>query len=171
MISYMNRAAQHERSQPEPQLALDTRSLYEALSELIRIYQFRDRDRICCNEISVTQCYALEALVTLAPITVNALAARLYLNKSTTSRVVDALERKGYAARSQDPEDGRVVRLRATAKGRMLHEKILDRILAEERELIREFPPEVRKSMVLLLRSLTRAAERKMNEGGSLCCR
>lgn len=137
---------------------------------MIRIYQFRDRDRICCYDISVTQCYALEALVTLTPLTVNALATHLYLDKSTTSRVLDALERKGYAIRSEDPQDGRVVRVQATAKGRMLHKKIVDGILAEEQELLREFPPEVRKSMVLLVRSLSQAAKRKMNGSGSVCC-
>ena len=39
--------------------------LHAALSALIRVYQFRDRDRICCHDVSVTQCYALEALVKL----------------------------------------------------------------------------------------------------------
>ena len=43
-------------------LAADSRSFYEALSELLRVYQFRDRDRICCYDVSITQCYALEAL-------------------------------------------------------------------------------------------------------------
>jgi hypothetical protein len=40
----------------------DTRDLYAALSDLVRLYQFRDRDTICCHDISVTQCYALQAL-------------------------------------------------------------------------------------------------------------
>src|SRR5690606_18937495 len=47
----------------DPQLARDAAALQRALSDLIRVYQFRDRDRICCHDISVSQCYALEALV------------------------------------------------------------------------------------------------------------
>ena len=70
--------------------------LYAALSDLVRVYQFRDRDRICCYDISVTQCYALEALAHAGPRTLNELAAELYLDKSTASRVVTTLERKGY---------------------------------------------------------------------------
>ena len=81
-------------------LARDARAFYDALSDLVRVYQFRDRDRICCYDISVSQCYALEALVRRGGMTLNDLAAQLYLDKSTASRVVDALERKGYVART-----------------------------------------------------------------------
>ena len=46
----------------DPSLDRDAEALQDALSELIRVYQFRDRDRICCHDISVTQCYVLESL-------------------------------------------------------------------------------------------------------------
>src|SRR3954462_6510043 len=89
----------------DPILERDTEALYDALSELIRVYQFRDRDRICCFDVSVTQCYALEALARRGGMTLNDLAAQLYLDKSTASRVVDALERKGYMTRLTHPAD------------------------------------------------------------------
>ena len=61
--------------------ALDRQAaeLYAALSDLIRVYQFRDRDRICCHDLSVSQCYALEAVAKQGPMTVNDLAGHLYL--------------------------------------------------------------------------------------------
>src|SRR5215471_11457095 len=77
----------------------DAENLYAALSELVRVYQFRDRDTICCYDVSVTQCYAIEALLRRGPSGLNDLAAELYLDKSTTSRVVSTLERKGYVTR------------------------------------------------------------------------
>src|SRR5262245_24559669 len=80
----------------DPDLARDTEELYDALEDLLRVYQFRDRDRICCFDISVSQCYALEGLVRRGSMTLNDLAAHLYLDKSTASRVIDALERKGH---------------------------------------------------------------------------
>ncbi len=154
----------------DSELAEDTRALYAALSELIRIYQFRDRDRICCYDVSVTQCYALEALVDENGMTMNSLAAHLYLDKSTTSRVVDALERKGYIKRSTDTEDGRSIRVHVTPEGRALHSRIVAGILKEERELLSEFRPEVRQSMIQLLMRLARAAERRMKVAGGTCC-
>ena len=80
----------------------DALGLYEAVAELVRVYQFRDRDRICCHDVSVTQCYALETIVEHDPLRLSALADRLFLDKSTTSRVVSTLVRKGYVEQSVD---------------------------------------------------------------------
>lgn len=151
-------------------LERDTEALYDALSELVRVYQFRDRDRICCHDISVTQCYALETLVRQGERTLNDLAAQLYLDKSTASRVVDALERKGYVTRRPHPEDRRALLLEATAAGRELEGKIRDSILAEERELIAGFAPEVRQAMAQLLRQLARAAASRSGNAEGSCC-
>ena len=68
----------------------------------MRVYQFRDRDRICCHDVSVTQCYALETLVDHGPLRLGALAQRLFLDKSTTSRVVATLVKKGYVEQQPD---------------------------------------------------------------------
>lgn len=159
------------RTQSDSRLDRDTRTIYQALSDLIRVYQFRDRDRICCYDVSVSQCYALEALVRRGPLTLNELAAHLYLDKSTASRVVDALERKGYVNRTPDPKDRRALRLEATAAGRRLVQRIEGEILAEERRLLADFPPEVRRSMAVLLRRLAEAAADRVDTSGGQCCR
>jgi DNA-binding MarR family transcriptional regulator len=155
----------------DPELAQDTEELYDALEDLLRIYQFRDRDRICCFDISVSQCYALEGIVRRGSMTLNDLAAYLYLDKSTASRVVDALERKGYAARLPHPSDRRASLLEATPAGRELEEKIRESILAEERQLLSDFTPEIRRSMTVVLRRLSRAAAKSVEAGGGSCCR
>lgn len=155
----------------DPGLDRDTADLYDALSDLVRVYQFRDRDRICCYDISVTQCYALEALVRRGDMTLNDLAAHLYLDKSTASRVVDALERKGYVARSPHPQDRRAVLLEATDAGRALEGRIRESILEEERQLLAGFDPEIRRAMTHLLARLARAAAARVQAGGGSCCR
>jgi DNA-binding MarR family transcriptional regulator len=149
----------------------DARAFYDALSELIRVYQFRDRDRICCYDVSVTQCNALEALARRGALTLNELAAQLYLDKSTASRVVDALERKGYVARRPHPQDGRALQLEPTPAGQALQTRIETDILAEERRLLAPFAPDVREAMVRLLGRLARAAGEKVETGGGTCCR
>ncbi|HKV10493.1 MAG TPA: MarR family transcriptional regulator [Thermoanaerobaculia bacterium] len=152
-------------------LARDTEELYDALEDLLRIYQFRDRDRICCFDVSVSQCYALEGLVRRGGMTLNDLAAFLYIDKSTASRVVDALERKGYVARTPHPKDRRAVLLEATPQGCELEGKIRESILAEERQLLADFTPEVRQSMTLLIRRLARAAAASVETSSGSCCR
>ena len=151
-------------------LAQDTAEFHGALTSLIRVYQFRDRDRICCHDLSVTQWYALDSLVSGGPFTLNELAGELYLEKSTMSRVVDGLERKGYVVRNRHPDDGRAVLLEANSKGLEIHRKIEEEILAGEERLLGGFDPEVRRAMVEFLRRLTDAAASRVEVGGGTCC-
>jgi DNA-binding MarR family transcriptional regulator len=145
-------------------------ALHDALSELVRVYQFRDRDRICCHDVSVTQCYAVDALVRRGPSTLGDLARELFLDKSTASRVVATLVRKKYVARAPHPADGRAVVLRVTAAGRRLHELIRKDLVAEARHLIEDFEPEVREAAARLILRLARAAAARSGVGASACC-
>lgn len=129
-------------------------ALHEALVELARAYQFRDRDTICCHDVSVTQCYALDVLVREGPRTLNQLAGGLHLDKSTASLVVKVLERKGYVARTPHPSDGRSILVAPTAAGRKLFERIKSSLVAERRTMIEDFPPEVREGAIELVRRL-----------------
>lgn len=151
-------------------LDADAAQLHRVLLELKRAYQFRDRDCICCYDISVTQCWALEALIRRSGLTLNELAGELYLEKSTASRVVSALERKGYVQRARHPEDGRAVLLSATAAGKRLYSRIEKELLAQERRLLAEFDPEVRRSLIRLLGRLTDVANSGLLAEGGKCC-
>ncbi|MGC3218551.1 MarR family transcriptional regulator, partial [Pseudomonas aeruginosa] len=76
-------------------MSQDADALYEALNQLVRVYQIRDRDRICCYDVSVTQWYAVETLVKQGPLRLQALAEEMFLDKCPGRPVVDTLERKG----------------------------------------------------------------------------
>lgn len=128
------------------------------MSELLRIYQFRDRNRICCHDVSVTQCYAVSALVARGPMTLSGLAGELFLDKSTASRVVESLRRKGYARRSADPNDGRAVRIAVTKKGSELHAMIEKELVQGVKELIADFDPGARRATTRIVAALTEAA-------------
>jgi DNA-binding MarR family transcriptional regulator len=150
-------------------LSRDAEDLYEALNQLVRVYQFRDRDRICCYDVSVTQCYAIETLVKQGPLRLQALAEEMFLDKSTASRVVDTLERKGYVSRVEDPEDRRAVRVQATEAGADLYERIRDDLINEEKAMISCMAPGVRQGALTLLRQLTRAAEVRCGLANESC--
>lgn len=149
-----------------PTLERDTRDLYEALTDLVRVYQFRDRNLICCHDISVTQCYALDALARGGPMTLGSLAQTLMLDKSTTSRVVETLERKGYLKRTTHPSDARAVQLLPTARGRALNETIRRDMLQEEGAVIENLPPDVRRAAVDVVRRLADLAAKRQG-----CCK
>ena len=150
-------------------------ALQGAVADLVRVYQFRDRDRICCHDVSVTQCYALETLVAHGPMRLSALAERLFLDKSTTSRVVGTLVRKGYVDQRADASDGRATTLSATRQGERLCARITDDLVDQQKQLLQDLDPEVRAGVVQVLRRLARAADARFRSGvaidaGEACC-
>ena len=149
-------------------LRQDAEALHAAVSNLVRIYQFRDRDKICCYDVSVTQCYALEVLAERGPSRSQALAEALRLDKSTTTRVVDALVRKGYVERLPDPEDARAVSLCITREGRKLYEKINGELIEQQLDLLRDLDPRVRAGATELIQRLARAAQSRFVSGVSV---
>ena len=66
---------------------------------------------------------ALSVVVFAGPLTLGELAAAEQVRPPTMTRLVRALEARRLVAREADDRDGRVVRVRATAKGRTLMAK------------------------------------------------
>ena len=119
----------------------------------------------------MTQYWALEALERSGTLTLNELAAQLYLDKSTTSRVMNALERKGLAQRLPDPDDRRAVRILPTEAGARLADTVAGELVNHERAILAEFPEDLRRSLIDLVGQLGRIAEGRIEtKGGSCCC-
>lgn len=146
----------------------DAEALYAAVARFLRFHQFRDRDTICCHDISVTQCYALEAVVEHGPLRSSELATELHLDKSTTSRVVDALVRKGYVVRRPDPADGRAHHLVPTAPGEALYRTIVAELIEQHRMVLEDLAPDVRRTLAPVIDRLTAAATRRFQQAS--CC-
>lgn len=153
------------KQDPVSDLDRDAIAMQESLSELVRVYQFRDRQRICYYDVSVTQCYAISMLVAVGPITLNKLAAELYLDKSTASRLVDSLELKGYVHKTVDSTDARALNLEVTAKGKELHSRIERDLVEQMKGLLTDFEPKVRKESARLLARLAQAAKTRFTRG------
>lgn len=143
-------------------------ALQAAVADLVRVYQFRDRDRICCHDVSVTQCYALETLVEQGPLRLGELTGRLFLDKSTTSRVVRTLVKKGYVEQRDDPGDRRAITLSATRAGRHLCARINADLVKQQKELLADLDPDVRAGVIDVIRRLARAADSRFRAGVSV---
>jgi DNA-binding MarR family transcriptional regulator len=161
----MSQAAIPQHESRRTALDRDAADLQTAVADLVRVYQFRDRDRICCHDISVTQCYALETLVEHGPLRLSALAERLFLDKSTTSRVVGTLVKKGYVEQGADAQDGRAIALSVTRKGRSLCARITDDLIDQQKQLLQDLDPDVRTGVVRVLRRLAQAADARFRSG------
>jgi MarR family 2-MHQ and catechol resistance regulon transcriptional repressor len=149
----------------------DAWELHEALSDLVRVYQFRDRKRICCHDVSVTQCYTINMLILHGAMTLNGLAGCMYLDKSTASRVVDSLVKKGYVRRAADPADARAVKLEVTREGKTLYSRIEKDLVTEMKKLIADFEPGARSAASQILRQLTQTAVARFSKTAMRCDR
>src|SRR3954464_15189355 len=67
--------------------------------------------------LSAARLSALLVLVFGGPRTLGELAAAEHVRPAAMTEVAQALEQEGYVRRESDPNDGRVARVRATAKG------------------------------------------------------
>jgi DNA-binding MarR family transcriptional regulator len=137
-------------------LLLEATRIREALPELLRVVSSLERQRASTHGLSMSQCHALRLLADNGPLTVNDLAARLILEKSTASRLADALLGKGLVRKRPGMIDGRVVILQATETGLRLSRRIGNDLTLEYMERLAEIPREIRRSLPEHLGELAR---------------
>jgi DNA-binding MarR family transcriptional regulator len=107
------------------EVGVETERLHQLVMDLIRVAGLLQPDGTFAGErITMSQAFALHELDTDVPLSQRELAERLNLEKSTVSRLVAEMERKGLVARERDPANRRLYRLQATDAGRALHERI-----------------------------------------------
>ncbi|MGH7376610.1 MAG: MarR family winged helix-turn-helix transcriptional regulator [Candidatus Methylomirabilales bacterium] len=140
--------------------------MHQVTKELSRRYQFRDRNAICCHGLSVTQCYALDALAEDGALSVTALARHLFLAVSTVTRLLDQLERKALVLRRRGRGDQRVVRAAITPKGRALLIRIQADLVATQRALLAPLARAEREAVLKTLAGLVAAITRWQDGGG-----
>lgn len=151
----------------------DGKKIYQALSDLARRYQFRNRDEVCCYGLTVSQCYALQSLFDEGEMSSSALSARLGLDLSTTTRLLDQLSRKKLILRARSSEDARVRNIRLTDAGSRLISRIENDFGTMLAQALDEFDPKVIKVLPDILRALTgsldcRVPERQLIPAGSI---
>lgn len=151
--------------------ATEAAEFHAALRDLIRLHQLRDRDRVCCYDVTVSGAHALEVLANQGPLSLNAVAAELFVDKSTASRIVGCLEERGYVRRAPDPADGRAIRVELTAAGRDMEAQLRDDAAWETQAMLAGFDPEVRRGVLRFLRQLTRTSAMHAGATDASCCR
>ena len=150
---------------PRPALAKQAEELDHLLTELIKRYQFRDRNQICCGDVTVSQCYVLKELGREGSLDMGRLAERMSLKASSLTRVVDQIEKKGYAAGRRLAADRRVCCVELTPRGRDLLRRLESMIRRSEREVLEKLSAAEREGLLNGLRRLD-AALRERDASG-----
>jgi DNA-binding MarR family transcriptional regulator len=92
------------------------------------------------SHLPAPQLSALSVIVYAGPITFGALAAAEQVRPPTMTRLIAAMEDGGLVERETDSADRRVVRIRATPKGRRLLEEGRDRRIGVIAEALAALP-------------------------------
>ena len=92
------------------------------------------------SHLPAPQLSALSVVVYAGPITLGALAGAEQVRPPTMTRLIASMEEAGLVERETDAADRRVVRIRATPKGRRLLEEGRDRRIAVIAEALATLP-------------------------------
>jgi len=138
------------------------------LREVVREY-VRSQRRVadCGDTASTVACHILGELVRTEPITQQALADRLMLDKGWISRGIDGLAEEGLVTRTPDPDDRRRLQLRLTRAGQMRAAALEARLEAHGGALVGDLTAEQDAQLAALLAQVL--ANLRAHRGGAPC--
>jgi DNA-binding MarR family transcriptional regulator len=91
----------------------------DSMIALIRALGLHQADQTPCGQpVAIAEAHTLLELSGEPGLSQNGLAARLRLEKSSVSRVVTTLEKRGWVVRKRNPQDTRIVQVYLTDAGR-----------------------------------------------------
>lgn len=139
---------------PPPAERRTAEQLHSAAIHLLRRLRVEDR----ATGLTGPRASALSVIVFGGPITMTALAAAEQVRPPSMTRLVQELARDGLVEVVPDPEDGRVRRILATARGRTLLEEGRDRRVARLTEALASLRPRERRLLGTAAELLERLA-------------
>lgn len=134
--------------------------LHRLTKELIRRYQFRDWNQICCYGVSISQSHVLDLLAEEGEIPMQQLARRMFRSVSTMTRVVAQLVKRGHVTRRQDPADRRMVRVEITPQGQAVVAAIRRDLIETQKTILQSIPAAEWGAVFAVLEGLSRGARR-----------
>lgn len=133
------------------------KQFHSEIVDLIKKYQFRDRNKMASCGLSVSQCYILETLHRFGPLPMQHLADKMHLSISTVTRVLAPLVTKKLATRVEDPRDLRVRVIYLTKKGEKTFLRDWKVVMEAEKQILESFPPERRAMLIEFLEKMNMA--------------
>jgi len=132
----------------EKTLQQQAEKLDRLTKDLLRKFQMRDRNEITCCGVSVSQCYTLDLLDEHGEMSMVQLARKMFLDKSTMTRVVDGLIERELVVRRFDENDRRLIYITLTAAGRKLLGGIRAQQLDSQRQILERIPASERQKLL-----------------------
>jgi DNA-binding MarR family transcriptional regulator len=137
---------------------MDTRQLQELFSEFLQALGLHRPDQVPTGfDLSLSEMFALLALSAEAPMSQQALAEQLHLEKSTVSRLIQHLERRGWVRRVRDLHDTRMFRLQLSETGHEQASRLVKSLTERHQRLLAALKPDEQEALAYGLSALVRA--------------
>ena len=133
--------------------------LRQALRRLVRLSGLLEPHDHAGVRASTSEVFALGELVDAGSLSQQELAERLGLEKSTVSRLVAGMERRGWLSRTRDPANRRSYRLRLTEEGEAAARRVGEYFHRRHAQMLGSLTAAERHGLVLGLAGLARVAE------------
>ena len=123
-----------------------TSDFTDALLQVSRRFGMLERDAVCCGDVTVRQCFALQILQG-EPLDVGTIAERMGVTPGATTRLIDGMMDRGWVDRRRDPNDRRRVLLELTEEGRQEAEHLRDQTEQIVESVVSEVPADQREKV------------------------
>ncbi|WP_017186317.1 MarR family winged helix-turn-helix transcriptional regulator [Alkalibacillus haloalkaliphilus] len=107
-------------------------------------HMVKQRGREILNHYPITppQFIALQWLLDSGDLTIGELSKKMYLAFSTTTDLVDRMEKNELIERVRDPKDRRVVRIHLLDKGKEIIDEVIEKRQEYLQEVLKTYSPE-----------------------------
>jgi DNA-binding MarR family transcriptional regulator len=137
---------------------MDTNQLQELFSEFLQALGLHRPDQVPTGfDFSLSEMFALLALSAEAPMSQQALAEQLHLEKSTVSRLIKHLEQRGWVKRVRDLHDTRMFRLQLSDAGHKQASRLIKSLAERHQRLLAALKPDEQEALAYGLSALVRA--------------
>lgn len=143
---------------------METETMGSALRESIRAFEQKlgllDEFQSSCCEVTLAQCHAIVEIGRKPQMSLNDLATKLGLDKSTISRALLTLVQNGIAVRETALEDRRYATIQLTEKGYSIFNKIEQNMEERFRTIADTIPLEKREQVLESLQILNQVLDK-----------
>lgn len=139
-------------------------SIEKSLRYIAARVRANGREILKDHEISPLQFIALQWVGDKEGITIGELSNRLYLAHSTTTDIVDKLERSNYVKRHRSTKDKRLVLVSMEERGRTLIQLVIDKRVEYISKITGDLSEDKKAILPVVLEEVLQESERYIND-------
>lgn len=139
-------------------------SIEKSLRYIAARVRANGREILKDHEISPLQFVALQWVGDKEGITIGELSSRLYLAHSTTTDIVDKLERSNFVKRERSSRDKRLVLVSMEDRGRELIQLVIDKRVDYIAKITQNLSEDKKAILPVVLEEVLQESERYINE-------